>query len=340
MKAEDYLYFSIEELIDDSYFKQWAIKSNVESDKFWKSFLLDHPQMEEKVELAKNLLLSLHDHFDKEQNTIDTAQTLRAFHKLKKTLPHSNQGFSRSKRTLLTWLAVASSVLVLVMSSIFWDDNTTEQLVYVTGHGKRMELILPDSSTVQLNANSKLTYSPESWTTDETRKVELEGEAFFSVKRKSEGTKFIVKAGALNISVVGTEFNVRAREEKSQIVLAEGKVELAVADQQFDMEPGDMISYLNKERVVESKKVQALDYTAWKDGMTVFNNSLIEVTKELETLFGVQFVIDESLTNRKIQLSAPTDDLSQVLEILSLVYKDEIAISREAQQIFIKIPKK
>ncbi len=339
MKTEDYSDFSIEELIDDSYFRCWVKEPNLENENFWKSYLLEHPHQEEKILLARNLLLSIQDHFGNEQNMIEPAQAKRSFQNIVKDLP-PNHKLARSKRKLIGWSVVASSVLILVICLIFWENITPEQLVYTTGHGQRMELILPDSSTVQLNANSKLTYDNDSWITDEAREVLIEGEAFFSVRKKQAVTKFIVHAGDLKISVIGTEFNVRARDEKAQVVLAEGKVELTVADQHIDMKPGDMISYSNKQRIVESKKVQALDYAAWKDGITVFNNSLLEVTKELEALFGVRFIFkDKSIMNRHIQLSAPTDDINQVLEILSLVYKDEIAIDKVDHEIFINIPK-
>jgi ferric-dicitrate binding protein FerR (iron transport regulator) len=336
MKIDRYHHFTVEDFVDDAYFRKWITDPSEQNEQFWKDFLASNPEKHEMLIEARNIILSIHHHFAQGVGNIGRKQASESYSMLEKKLLNPKV----TGKKWFGWIAAASFLLGCLWVSTFWLNPQSKQVVYTTGHGKRIQLVLPDSSTVQLNANSQLKYDPDAWTNSDFRAVVLEGEAFFSVKRKSVGTKFIVKAGALNISVVGTEFNVRARKEKSQIVLAEGKVELAVADQQFDMEPGDMISYLNKERVVESTKVQALDYTAWKDGMTIFNNSLIEVAKELETLFGVQFVIDESLTNRKIQLSAPTDDLNQVLEILSLVYKDEIAISREAQQIFIKIPKK
>ena len=143
-------------------------------------------------------------------------------------------------------------------------------------------------------------------------------------------------AGEVDISVLGTQFNVRSRGEDAKVLLTEGKIELAVADQKITMQPGDLLSYVKSVSKVELEQVKTEDYTAWKDGISVFNNTLGEVVKELEILYGVQFVIeDEKLKERKVQLSAPNDSLEQVLETLELLYPDEISITEKDGQVII-----
>ena len=95
---------------------------------------------------------------------------------------------------------------------------------YVTRYGETQTILLPDSSTVLLNANSRLTLSTD-WT--DTREVWLEGEAFFRVRKikritspaSAEHVKFIVRTDRLNVEVLGTEFNVRQRSEKTAVLL-------------------------------------------------------------------------------------------------------------------------
>lgn len=87
---------------------------------------------------------------------------------------------------------------------------------------------------------------------------------------------------------------------------------------------------------ISYQKVKPSDYSAWKDGMVVFNKKLSEVVKDLEILYGVRFTIEkEDLKNRFIQLSAPSDSIEQVLNTLELMYSEEISIETNGQQIRI-----
>ena len=74
------------------------------------------------------------------------------------------------------------------------------------------EILLPDGSAVTLNANSKLQYYTHS-----ARKVWLEGEAFFEVKKIPETAEpFQVVTNDLTITVLGTTFNVNSRNEQTK----------------------------------------------------------------------------------------------------------------------------
>ena len=66
------------------------------------------------------------------------------------------------------------------------------------------------------------------------------------------------------------------------------------------------------------------------------NDNLSEITKELETIYGVEFTIkNEKLKNRQIQLSAPADSLDQLLEILEVMYSEEINIQKKDGQVIL-----
>ena len=73
--------------------------------------------------------------------------------------------------------------------------------------GSRTRTILPDGSTVWLNAGSKISYKPGLSGT--TREVILEGEAYFDIVKRA-GRAFIVHTKEIDISVLGTAFNVKS----------------------------------------------------------------------------------------------------------------------------------
>lgn len=89
------------------------------------------------------------------------------------------------------------------------DQLQDEVLTYnelVVPYGKRMKLILSDSSIVHINSGTRLKY-PVKFLKNKDRKVFLEGEAFFEVS-KSKTASFIVNADNIDIRVLGTKFNV------------------------------------------------------------------------------------------------------------------------------------
>ena len=80
------------------------------------------------------------------------------------------------------------------------------QLV-ATQNGSRTKTLLPDGTTVWLNAGSKIYFDNDF--AGATREVKLEGEAYFDVT-KNPNRPFIVHTGGINIKVLGTVFNVRS----------------------------------------------------------------------------------------------------------------------------------
>lgn len=335
MNFQDYKDFTIEDFLEDAYFCQSVLTPNSESERFWQEFIIETPEQQETIEEARKLLLDFKGYYHDEVQKVSKEQAQASFQRLEAKMQKYRPTLQISRRQWIAWSA-AACVLLLLGVTLFFLPKEENPIVYATGNGERTTLQLPDQSEVQLNANSKLHFYPDRWKKEGQREVWLEGEAFFKVERKATGEKFLVHAGEVNISVLGTQFNVRSRGEDAKVMLAEGKVELAVADRKITMKPGDLLSYSKSESKVELEQVKTEDYMAWKDGISVFNNTLREVVKELEILYGVQFVIeDEQLKDRRIQLSAPNDSLEQVLETLELLYPDEIRIKEEEGQMII-----
>ena len=336
MNINYYLHFTTESFIEDDFFRKWALAPESETDAFWQKFQQTYPEKVAELEAAKQLLQSLHRNFEKEIVSIPKEQAQSSFKKMSKKIKPPAKVIKIRRRSLIAWSAAACLALLVSMAIFLHLQTEDTRLTFSTGNGQVIPVELPDGSSVQLNANSTLYYYPKNWWDKAARQVWLEGEAFFKVEKKALGTKFIVHASDMKVAVLGTQFNVRARGENAEVVLEEGKVELAIDAQKITMKPGDLVTYSKKERTVASKKVKTADYVAWKDGITVFNDKLSEVVKELEILYGVPFVINnKDLEERIIQLSAPMNSLKQVLETLELLYPEEITTEQKDGQIII-----
>ena len=136
----------------------------------------------------------------------------------------------RKKERPPIWLLphrVAAGLVGLLIAAlaILWYYHQNNHLQTIdTGYAQLREVMLPDGSIVTLNANSTLRYSTD-WNHQDIREVWLEGEAFFSVAHTSDNQKFVVRAGSMDVKVVGTEFNVHSRREEVNVVLQTGRVE-------------------------------------------------------------------------------------------------------------------
>lgn len=166
------------------------------------------------------------------------------------------------------------------------------------GYGRKSTIFLKDGTIVYLDADSRIIYP--SRFTNNTREVILTGEAFFDVAH-DETKPFIVKAGPVNIKVMGTEFNVMAYNHDSEvkISLEQGQVEVCndvndsgISDKLF-LSPGQSVIYhLENERFDSILSFNPLEDCGWKDGIIFFNKAAFKaVVDKLEKWYNVQFEV-------------------------------------------------
>ena len=182
--------------------------------------------------------------------------------------------------------------------------------------GDKSNIILPDSTRVWLNSGSKLTF--QTGFTQKERNVHLEGEAYFSVT-KSKGKPFRVHTSAMDIQVLGTQFNVKAYQEDqlTTVTLVEGSLDVLVGNKDFRLKPGEKLM-LNKGTGKSGMTVLS-DFspeTGWKEGRLVFRN---ESLGELETLLERWFDVDIILADEQVKQRRFTGILEHesILEAIS-----------------------
>ncbi|HEY8401818.1 MAG TPA: FecR domain-containing protein [Cytophagaceae bacterium] len=222
------------------------------------------------------------------------------------------------------YLRIAATLLIFIGAGIFgwyWitgSNNMTE----IAALDEKKQVILPDSSKVWLNKNSKIKFA-EGFEGDE-RIVYLEGEGFFDVK-KSEGRKFQVKTSKSVTTVLGTSFNVKAYKEDSleEVQVVTGKVSFAPAkgsvSQEVILLPGDKGMLVNNAEVVKTK-IENSNFNAWKNEVLQFENTdITQVTAAIEDYFGVKIIIADSLILPcRFTGTFEKPDLEELLEVLTI----------------------
>ena len=127
------------------------------------------------------------------------------------------------------WLMAASLFgFMLLLQQLMWPGLFAGPIersngIYASAIGKQIEVPLADGSVVHLNTNSqiKVDYG------EAYRTIYLiQGEAHFSVA-KNRAKPFRVFAGKGRVQAVGTAFTVYLREQDIDVLVTEGKVELA-----------------------------------------------------------------------------------------------------------------
>jgi ferric-dicitrate binding protein FerR (iron transport regulator) len=236
----------------------------------------------------------------------------------------------REKFRIIFLRVAAVFIGLMLLSSLFYFDYTHTKTLYA--ENKVQQFILPDSSVVFLNKNSSLTYN-SSMIWSFSRKVKLSGEAFFHVK-KHNGKRFIVSVNELNVEVLGTQFNVRTHNNKSEIVLQEGKVKLYdnyAENNDIIMKPGDYVAYSEKEHRFSQSIVNTNLYTAWKEKKINFNNfNLDEVALIIKNVFNKEVIIkNKGLKNKHLSGSAPVDNLEILLTALSEIIGEDVILNND-----------
>jgi ferric-dicitrate binding protein FerR (iron transport regulator) len=212
--------------------------------------------------------------------------------------------------------------------------------------GARSEVVLPDGSTVWLNAGSRIKYRSDF--NKDNREIQLSGEGYFKVTPNEE-LFFNVITGDLSIQVLGTEFNVKSYDDESIIetTLVEGKIAiqqgrkhkgsiylkpnqkavyvknnnlLTVKDLKVVREAKPEALQLKKGIIYIAEKVDPEPIIAWKENrMILKGEELGNLVIKLQRKFDVMFIFGSNTLNKfRFTGTIENETLTQVLDVIKL----------------------
>lgn len=202
-------------------------------------------------------------------------------------------------RRQYAWLRYAASVAVVAVigALTLWLLQPAQQEPFMaqTGAHEQQNVVLSDGTEINLNESSSLTCAEDFG--EKTREVLFEGEASFSVAKNAE-RPFIIRVGDYSVTVLGTEFILRAYPTDSiyTLQLTSGKVKLQYLQDSIFAETGDLVQF-NTTTKLFRKKLEA-------------NNILLsDLVNRLERLYDVRIEVgDTALANETLFISINTDD--------------------------------
>ena len=254
----------------------------------------------------------------------------------------SRRGFSLSA----LWRYAAVVAIIIAVGCIsYWQGevnvkDTFADISVEAPLGSKTKLYLPDGTLVWLNAGSRMTYS-QGFGVD-NRKVELEGEGYFEVKR-NEKIPFFVKTKDLQLQVLGTKFNFRDYPEDHEVVvsLLEGKVGLnnLLREEKEAILSPDERAVLNKANgLLTVESVTASKASQWTDGYLFFDEELLpDIAKELERSYNVKIhIANDSLKTFRFygNFVRREQNIQEVLEALASTEKMQYKIEERNITIY------
>ena len=174
---------------------------------------------------------------------------------------------------------VAATLAILFSSYYFISNKNTS---YSTQLAEKINFELPDNSKVNLNADSEITFKTNKW--NKKRELNLKGEAYFNVEK---GSKFTVNTNLGSVSVLGTHFNVLARDAYFEVFCYEGLVSVQYKNETIKIPAGSSFKVLNSK-------------SEFSDGITETNPSWLQnnssfksvpysyVIKEIERQYNIE----------------------------------------------------
>lgn len=168
-----------------------------------------------------------------------------------------------------TWRIAAGFVLVAALGLMFALEGERDPAQhYATAIGENRIIALSDGSRLTLNTDTKLRTA----IAGETRHVWLDsGEAYFDVAHDKR-RPFVVDAGGMKITVLGTRFSVRRDGERTRVLVAEGRVRVSQAGKELVLTPNGAVS-ATEGRIVVSQLSSARteNQLGWREGRLVLD---------------------------------------------------------------------
>jgi transmembrane sensor len=247
----------------------------------------------------------------------------------KQSRKSSTKVFPLAKRAL----QIAASVLIILglgyFSNSLIQHNTDHArnntiIKKTTKTGERVQISLPDGSTVHLNSESEISFV-ENFEKNK-RIIHLTGEAFFEVVR-DENRPFIVRSGELTTTVLGTRFNVSNRQEIVYVTLQSGKVKVTGEhiDGEIYLIPGEQFGIDYSTGRAKKIKVNPDLFTDWHRGTLQFDEvKFADALLQLESWYDVKIECNaDELLARNIRGKYTNEDLTTILEDLKFMFDFE-----------------
>jgi transmembrane sensor len=178
-----------------------------------------------------------------------------------------------------------ASILVIALGvyfTVFYDNLTQVQ----TLASQKITIELPDTSQVTLNADSEIKFSKKNWS--KKRSLNLSGEAYFKVVK---GKTFDVITSQGTVTVVGTAFNVKQRNDYFEVQCFEGIVSVTSDAHTKKLVAGETFRILNRAFSQDNTTILKPNWTSNKSTFQALPYKT--VLAEIERQYDIKIIVED-----------------------------------------------
>jgi len=236
-----------------------------------------------------------------------------------------------TRRHRRSWKSLAAGSAVAAMFAIFLFFAGPALLLrieadHMTATAESRVVMLEDGSVVTLGAHSAIATHMAGNT---RRVVLLSGEAFFEV-RPDKTRPFVVGSGGVDVTVLGTTFNVQLSTAATTVELARGSVDVSwkQATQQADtvLSPQEMVAVDRRTGAMVRNTIAQEDIAAWRSGQLFVNDATIgSVVEQLQRYHAAWIkVLDADLAAQRVTGLYDLRDPDRALRALVQPYGGQV----------------
>ena len=348
--------YQAEDFIADESFLNYYFKLNIDDQIFWEEWLDKLPANRPLAEAAKELLQALSLTLPDIEFQAELAKLKKAINDQQPIEKNNDQsslfrflqfdqtkGLSAKRKSRIVKTA-AASLFVLFAGGYFLLPSFTKRSSQLTEKfnysSAPVVFVLSDSTVVTLAPQSGLHYPPNF--NEKERKVYLEGEAQFHVKR-DPAHPFKVYSAEVVATVLGTVFNIKQHQGDSivQVELLKGKLQVETMDSSGASTQSIILN--PDERVVFNRHQQKLYKESWQQNSEQhpvsshfkFSQDNFEtIAQQIKTVFGITLVNQSNKKEWRFTGEFNNSSAKEIIENICIVKKLNYQV--QGDTIYIK----
>lgn len=335
---QDYSQYTTTAFFRDEEFIRNVLKGDEASIAYWKLVAEQYPGKVPAMEEARVWILLLNKQPVYNPST-DQSQLWAKIETGIERYEYHQQRYYRPLKVASKWIgSIAAVLLFLVLVNELVEHGEKS---YQTDFGKHEKIVLPDESVVILNGHSNIHYS-RTWKSDKPREIWLEGEAFFEVKhvavknRLQQSDSFRVYVSNLELTVMGTRFNVKKRRSMTEISLLEGRLRIEKNGEFIrQLKPGEAFVYDSIKQQLKDLERKPQANKAWTNNeLDLDGYTLQEILFVLEDTYGYEITLQApQLAQKRLTGTIPASDAEDILFVLKKVFN--LKINQRANHLII-----
>ena len=219
-------------------------------------------------------------------------------------------------------LPLAYGLIILLLSPLAYDAFSKKQIK--TRPAEEKSVLLSDGTKVILNSDSELTYNRNY--NENNRSVHLIGEAYFSVEKGNIPFNVLTPYG--KISVLGTSFNIRARNDGFEVGVNDGEVQVSNENSLLNLSKGQLIDVESEFFSSNIIQIPTDQYPDWLNRKFYCNETTLEsLCLEIERTFDIKInFTNPNLKDLTITGVIEASDLDNVLQTVSILTKHKFKL--------------